>query len=59
LTRRACPTPVDSIDLPIGEDPEAKTTGVSKTGAFRASLQGGALTVGAADAVAAGGESMP
>jgi hypothetical protein len=59
LTRRACPTPVDSIDLPVGEDPNAKVTGVSKTGAFRASIQGGALTVGAADAVAASGESTP
>jgi hypothetical protein len=59
LTRRACPTPVDSINLPVGEDPNAKVTGVSKTGAFRAAIQGGALTVGAADAVAASGESTP
>ena len=59
LTRRACPTPVDSIDLPIGENPDAKVSGVSKTGAFRASLQRGALTIGSADAVAASGESTP
>jgi hypothetical protein len=59
LTRRACPTPVDSIDLQIGDDPEAKATGVSKTGAFRASIQGGELTVGSADAIAASGERTP
>jgi len=59
LTRRACPTPVDAIGLSVGEDPDAKVTGISKTGAFRASLQGGALTVGAADAVASSGESTP
>jgi hypothetical protein len=59
LTRRACPTKVDSIDLSIGDDPDALTTGISKTGAFRASIQAGALTVGAADAIAASGERTP
>jgi hypothetical protein len=59
LTRRACPTSVDSVDLQVGDDPEGKATGVSKTGAFRASIQGGMVTIGAADAIAASGERTP
>jgi hypothetical protein len=50
LTRRACPTPVDAIDLSIGDDPSGRADATSKTGAFRAVTQGGRLTVGAIDA---------
>jgi hypothetical protein len=52
LSRRACPTQVDSIDLNIGDDPEGRASGVSKTGAFRSVIRDGGLSVGAADAFA-------
>jgi hypothetical protein len=52
LSRRACPKQVDSIDLNIGDDPEGRAAGVSKTGAFRAVIRDGGLSVGAADAFA-------
>ncbi|HXT06925.1 MAG TPA: hypothetical protein VN715_08325 [Roseiarcus sp.] len=50
LSRRACPQPVDSIDLNIGDDPEGRASGVSKTGAFRASIRDAGISVGASDA---------
>ncbi len=50
LTRRACPTAVDSIDLSIGDDPAGRADAASKTGAFRAMTRDGRLTVGAIDA---------
>jgi len=50
LSRRACPKPVDSIDLNIGDDPEGRASGVSKTGAFRATIRDAGLSVGASDA---------
>jgi hypothetical protein len=53
LSRRACPTPLDALDLNIGDDPESRATAVSKAGAFRASLTGDRLRVGSADAFAA------
>ena len=59
LSRRACPTSVDSIDLSIGDDPEGRAMGISKTGAFRAEIQQGALSVGAADAFAPKVDSNP
>ena len=59
LSRRACPTQVDSIDLNIGDDPESSATGISKTGAFRAAIQQGSLSVGAADAFAPKIDSTP
>ncbi len=52
LSRRACPTQVDAIDLNIGDDPEGRAAGVSKSGAFRAVIRDGSLSVGAADAFA-------
>ena len=52
ISRRACPANLDTIDLVLGEDPNARSDGVSKTGGFRASLKDGALRVGAADALA-------
>ena len=57
ISRRACPAAVDSMDLNIGDDPDAPTQGVSKSGAFRGSLLRGLLRVGAADALAEGGKA--
>ncbi len=59
LSRRACPTPVDSIDLTIGDDPEGAAAGVSKTGTFRAAILHGSLSIGAADAFAPKVDSNP
>jgi hypothetical protein len=59
LSRRACATPVDSIDLNIGDDPEGRAAGVSKTGAFRAVIREGGLSVGAADAFDADIDKTP
>ncbi|MDE3174866.1 MAG: hypothetical protein KGM15_02010 [Pseudomonadota bacterium] len=57
ISRRACAAVVDTLDLAIGEEPDGRAQGVSKTGAFRASIKGGALRVGAADAVAEAGKA--
>lgn len=51
--RHACATPVDDIDLAIGDDPAATAASVSRTGAFRATFRAGVLKVGSADAFAA------
>jgi hypothetical protein len=59
LSRRACPTQVDSIDLNIGDDPEGAATGISKTGAFRATILQGNLSVGASDAFAPNIDNTP
>lgn len=59
LSRRACPTQVDSIDLNIGDDPEGRAAGVSKSGAFRAVFREGGLSVGAADAFAPNIDKTP
>ena len=52
VTRRACPTPLDTLDLTAGDGAEAFA--VSKSGGFRAVLRGTELTVGAAEALAPG-----
>ncbi len=50
LSRRACPTEVDDIVLNLGDDPHGGADATSKTGAFRALIEAGKLTVGAIDA---------
>ena len=59
ISRRACPTPIDALDLNPGEDPDAEASGVSRSGAVRAVLKGGELTVGAADALTASAARAP
>jgi hypothetical protein len=59
VSRRACPAMVDSIDVNIGDDPEGRGEGISKTGAFRAEIAGGKLKIGAADAFAADPAKTP
>ncbi len=57
ISRRACAAVVDTIDLTIGDEPDAQSAGVSKTGAFRAAFKDGSLRVGAADALAEVGKA--
>ena len=59
FTRRDCPATVDTLDLAIGESRAAAGVGVSRTGAFRAAIEGSTVRVGAASAFSADARGNP
>jgi hypothetical protein len=50
ISRRACATVLDTIDLVIGDDPNGQAAAPSASGEFRASIKAGDLKIGASEA---------
>jgi hypothetical protein len=59
ISRRACATVLDTIDLVIGDDPNGEAAAPSASGEFRAAIKAGALKVGASEAFAKDARNGP
>ena len=59
ISRRACATVLDTIDLVIGDDPNGEAAAASASGEFRATIKSGDLKVGASEAFAKDARNAP
>jgi hypothetical protein len=59
ISRHACATVLDTIDLVIGDDPNGGAAAASASGEFRAVIKAGDLKVGASEALAKDARNSP
>jgi hypothetical protein len=59
ISRHACATVLDTIDLVIGDDPNGEAGAASASGDFRAVIKAGDLKVGASEAFAKDARNAP